>query len=65
MASRWQARDRPRPLHRLGHALPCEAPFAMALTLYGGARTRASMHRWYLEEKGIGYDWRHIDMDAG
>ncbi|MDP4706754.1 MAG: glutathione S-transferase, partial [Cyanobium sp. MAG_237] len=35
----------------------------MALTLYGGARTRASMPRWYLEEKGIGYDWRHIDMD--
>ena len=37
----------------------------MALTLYGGASTRASMPRWYLEEKGIGYDWRHIDMDAG
>ena len=27
----------------------------MALTLYGGARSRASMPRWYLEEKGIAY----------
>ena len=37
----------------------------MALTLYGGARTRASMPRWYLEEKGIAYDWRMLDMRAG
>ena len=37
----------------------------MALTLYGGARTRASMPRWYMEEKGIAYDWRMLDMRAG
>ena len=37
----------------------------MALTLYGGARTRASMPRWYMEEKGIAYDWRMLDMQAG
>ncbi|MFM7240282.1 MAG: glutathione S-transferase family protein [Cyanobium sp.] len=37
----------------------------MALTLYGGARSRASMPRWYLEEKGIAYGWRQLDMEAG
>ena len=37
----------------------------MALTLYGGARSRASMPRWYLEEKGIAYHWRQLDMEAG
>ena len=37
----------------------------MALTLYGGARTRASMPRWYMEEKGIAYDWCMLDMRAG
>ena len=37
----------------------------MALTLYGGARTRASMPRWYMEEKGIAYDWRMLVMPAG
>tara|TARA_E500000178_G_scaffold65172_1_gene62238 strand:+ start:6023 stop:6601 length:579 start_codon:yes stop_codon:yes gene_type:complete len=37
----------------------------MTLTLYGGARTRASMPRWYMEEKGISYDWRMLDMRAG
>jgi glutathione S-transferase len=37
----------------------------MALTLYGGARTRASMPRWYLEEKGIVYNWRELDLQAG
>jgi glutathione S-transferase len=37
----------------------------MALTLYGGARTRASMPRWYMEEKDIDYDWRMLDMRAG
>ena len=37
----------------------------MVLTLYGGARTRASMPRWYMEEKGIAYDWRMLDMRAG
>ncbi len=37
----------------------------MALTLYGGARSRASMPRWYLEEKGIPYQWVQLDMEAG
>ncbi|MFM7361926.1 MAG: glutathione S-transferase family protein [Cyanobium sp.] len=37
----------------------------MALTLYGGARSRASMPRWYLEEKGIPYRWLQLDMEAG
>jgi glutathione S-transferase len=37
----------------------------MALTLYGGARSRASMVRWYLNEKGIACDAAPIDMAAG
>ena len=37
----------------------------MSLTLYGGARSRASMPRWYLEEKGIAYSWQQLDMEAG
>ena len=37
----------------------------MALTLYGGARSRASMPRWYMEEKGIAYNWQLLDMEAG
>jgi glutathione S-transferase len=37
----------------------------MALTLYGGARSRASMPRWYMEEKGIAYRWQQLDMEAG
>ena len=37
----------------------------MALTLYGGARSRASMPRWYMEEKGIPYTWAQLDMEAG
>ncbi|MFO7630271.1 MAG: glutathione S-transferase [Prochlorococcaceae cyanobacterium] len=37
----------------------------MALTLYGGARSRASMPRWYLEEKGIPYQWMQLDLEAG
>ena len=45
--------------------MPCAAPFAMTLKLYGGARSRASMPRWYLEEKGIAYDWIQLDMEAG
>jgi glutathione S-transferase len=36
----------------------------MTLKLYGGARSRASMPRWYLEEKGIAYDWIQLDMKA-
>ena len=37
----------------------------VALTLYGGARTRASMPRWYMEERGIPYQWQQLDMEAG
>ena len=37
----------------------------MALTLYGGARSRASMPRWYREEKGIPYQWLELDLEAG
>ncbi len=37
----------------------------MTLTLYGGARTRASMPRWYLEEKGIPYRLIELDLQAG
>ena len=34
----------------------------MSLTLYGGPRTRASMPRWYLEEKGIPYELVELDL---
>jgi glutathione S-transferase len=37
----------------------------MTLTLYGGARSRASMPRWYLEEKGIHYQWLELNLEAG
>jgi glutathione S-transferase len=37
----------------------------MALTLYGSARSRASMPRWYMEEKGIAYTWQPLDLEAG
>ena len=37
----------------------------MSLTLYGAARSRASMVRWYLEEKGIPYQWISLDLGAG
>jgi len=37
----------------------------MTLTLYGGARSRASMVRWYLGEKGIPYTFSILDMAAG
>ena len=37
----------------------------MTLTLFGGARTRASMPRWYLEEKEINYEWQMLDMRDG
>jgi glutathione S-transferase len=36
----------------------------MALTLYGAARSRASIVRWYLEEKGIPYQWQLLDLAA-
>ena len=34
----------------------------MSLTLYGGQRTRASMPRWYMEEKGIEYTLVELDL---
>jgi glutathione S-transferase len=37
----------------------------MTLTLYGAARSRASMIRWYLEEKGLPYTWAALDLAAG
>ena len=37
----------------------------MSLTLYGAARSRASMVRWYLEEKEIAYQWISLDLGAG
>jgi glutathione S-transferase len=37
----------------------------MALTLYGGARSRASMPRWYMAEKGIPYTYSLLNMEAG
>jgi glutathione S-transferase len=37
----------------------------MTLTLYGGARSRASLVRWYLEEKGLPYIWIPIDLAKG
>jgi glutathione S-transferase len=37
----------------------------MTLTLYGGPRTRASIIRWYLEEKAIPYTLRSLAMKEG
>jgi len=37
----------------------------MTLTLYGGARSRASLVRWFLEEKNVPYTWVPIDLAAG
>ncbi|MFN9646338.1 MAG: glutathione S-transferase family protein [Cyanobacteriota bacterium] len=37
----------------------------MALTLYGSPRSRASLVRWYLEEKGLAYAMVVIDLAAG
>jgi glutathione S-transferase len=36
----------------------------MTLTLYGGARSRASMVRWYLAEQQIPCTWQLLDMAA-
>ena len=35
------------------------------LKLYGGARSRASIVQWYLEELGIPYEFVLLDMQAG
>jgi len=37
----------------------------MTLTLYGAARSRASMIRWYLGERGLPYAWKLLDLAAG
>ncbi len=35
------------------------------LKLYGGARSRASIVKWYLEEIGVPYEFVMLDMQAG
>lgn len=35
------------------------------LKLYGGARSRASIVQWYLEELSVGYEFVMLDMQAG
>lgn len=35
------------------------------LKLYGGARSRASIVQWYLEEIGVPYEFILLDMQAG
>jgi glutathione S-transferase len=35
------------------------------LKLYGGARSRASIVQWYLEELGVAYEFVLLDMQAG
>lgn len=37
----------------------------MGLKLYGGARSRASIVQWYLEELGLSYEFILLDMQAG
>ncbi len=37
----------------------------MVLKLYGGARSRASIVQWYLEELGIPYEFVLLDMQSG
>ena len=36
----------------------------MGIILYGGSQTRASMPRWYMEEKGIPYDLVEVSVGA-
>ena len=36
-----------------------------SLVLYGGERTRAQSVAWYLEELGIPYQYKKIDLSAG
>ncbi len=35
------------------------------LKLYGGARSRASIIQWYLEELAVPYEYVQLDMEAG
>ena len=37
----------------------------MAITLYGGPQTRASMPRWYMEEMGIPYELVELSLAQG
>ena len=37
----------------------------MVLTLYGGQRTRASLPRWYMEEKDISYNLIELNRQEG
>ena len=37
----------------------------MTLKLYGGAKSRASIVEWYLEELGVPYEFVLLDMQAG
>jgi glutathione S-transferase len=37
----------------------------VALKLYGGARSRASIVQWYLEELGVPYQFVLLDMQSG
>ena len=37
----------------------------MTITIYGGPQTRASMPRWYLEEKSIPYELVELSLGSG
>ena len=37
----------------------------MTITIYGGPHTRASIPRWYMEEKKIAYELLNIDLRTG
>ena len=37
----------------------------MTITLYGGPQTRASMPRWYMEEKNIPYELEEVSLGSG
>ncbi|AII48982.1 glutathione S-transferase [Synechococcus sp. KORDI-52] len=37
----------------------------MTLYLYGGTKTRVSMPKWYMAEKGIDHEYVNIDLSAG
>ncbi len=37
----------------------------MILTLYGGPKTRASLPRWYMEEKDISYRLIELNYQEG
>ena len=37
----------------------------MAIIIYGGPQTRASMPRWYMEEMGIPYELVELSLANG